>query len=253
MLRDAHQNHPGDFKAWLLPDHPLRAVLAHRKQKIEKRDHRRTNCGKLPSTIHGKTPYQDSSLSSDPGPGFSSDSAPGLQSNRCEDCGSKTHNSQRICDENPPKEFYYRYDAPGQNDLNHSGGYIFAQSHFSHENKMSSSSCSKSKRICFQNVNAEPFQDEHNSTAGKHPENYLTCISDPEAPSPHLHFLRIPGIQSLCDSYSMEETESKVLNSALDHALKTATILKTITEQMIKSIAEDLTKAQQWRHQLKYY
>ncbi|XP_055474111.1 protein AKNAD1 [Psammomys obesus] len=114
-------------------------LVSMMKQKIEKRDHRRTNCGKLSSTIHGKTPYQDSSLSSDPGPSFSSDFAPGLQSNRCEDCGNKTHNSQRVCDENPPKEFYYRYDTPGQNDLNHSGGYIFAQSHFSRENKMSSS------------------------------------------------------------------------------------------------------------------
>ncbi|EDL81965.1 rCG28950 [Rattus norvegicus] len=49
----------------------------------------------------------------------------------------------------------------------------------------------------------------------------------------------------------MEEIESKILNSPLDHALRTATKLKKNTDQMIKSIAEDLTRAQRWRQQLK--
>ncbi|EDL01984.1 mCG140499 [Mus musculus] len=51
----------------------------------------------------------------------------------------------------------------------------------------------------------------------------------------------------------MEEMESKILNSPLEHALRTATILKKNTDQMIRSIAEDLAKAQGWRHQLRYY
>ncbi|XP_051021619.1 protein AKNAD1 [Acomys russatus] len=231
----------------------LMELVPKMKQKIEKRDHRRTNCRRFSGTIHEKTLCQDSPLGSDPGPSFCSDSGTGLQSNKCEGCGSKTYSSQRVCSKEPPKEFYYRYDTPGQDGFSHGGGYTFAQSHFLHGNKMSLSSCSKPKRICSQRVNLEPFQDEHSSVAGKHPKIYLTCTSDSVTPSPHLHFLWIPGIQSLCDGHSMEEMESKILNSALDHALKTATILKKTTDQMIKSIAEDLTKVQQWKQQLKYY
>lgn len=36
-------------------------------------------------------------------------------------------------------EFHYRYDTPGQDDLNHNGRYTSAQSLFLHGNKMSSS------------------------------------------------------------------------------------------------------------------
>jgi hypothetical protein len=43
-----------------------------------------------------------------------------------------------------------------------------------------------------------------------------------------------------------------MLNSALDQALKTATILKKSTDQMIKAIAEDLAKAQRLRNGLKF-
>ncbi|EDL01983.1 mCG61546 [Mus musculus] len=109
------------------------------KQKMEKRGHRRTNCGKFSSSIHEKTLPQDSALGTDPGPDFCPDPGTGLQSNKCEAYGSKTQNSQRVCEEDPPKEFYYRYNTPGQDDLNHGGGYIFVQPHFLYENKISAS------------------------------------------------------------------------------------------------------------------
>uniref|UniRef100_A0A8C2LGQ3 AKNA domain containing 1 n=1 Tax=Cricetulus griseus TaxID=10029 RepID=A0A8C2LGQ3_CRIGR len=219
------------------------------KQKMEKESLKRTHCGKFSITTHVKTPHQDSPLSSDLGPCFPPDSGTGLQSNKCEDSGSKSQISQRFCSKEQPKEFHYRYDTPGQDDLNHNGRYTSAQSLFLHGNKMSSSSCSTSKSTCSQRVNSESFQDEQDTTTGK---TYLICNTDPATPSVHLRFLRIPGIQSLCDGNSMEETESKILNSALDHALKTATTLKKTTDQMIKSIGEDLAKAQRWRHQLKH-
>ncbi|XP_032752548.1 protein AKNAD1 [Rattus rattus] len=221
------------------------------KQKMEKRGHRRTNCGKFSSSNHEKTPHQDWPLGSDPGPSFRPDSGTGLQSNKCEADGNKTQNSQRVCEEDPPKEFYYRYDTPGQDDLNHRGGFTFVQSHVLHENKISSSSCSKAKWIWSWRANSEPFGDKHGSAAGKHPKTYLTPTSDLATPSPHLCFFRIPRIQSLCVSSSTEEIESKILNLPLDHALRTATKLKKTTDQMIKSIAEDLTRAQRWRQQLK--
>ncbi|XP_021086644.2 protein AKNAD1 isoform X2 [Mesocricetus auratus] len=179
------------------------------KQKMEKGTLRRTHCGKFSIGTHVKTLGQDSPLGSDPGSSFPPDAGTGLQSDKCEDSGSKTQNSQRVYNKEPAKEFHYRYDTPGQDDLNHNGGYTSAQSHFLHGNKMSSSSCSTSKWTCSQSVNSEPFQDEHHSTTGKHPKTYLTCNTDPTTPSPHLHFLRIPGIQSLCDGNSVEEMESK--------------------------------------------
>ncbi|KAL6081913.1 hypothetical protein STEG23_003532, partial [Scotinomys teguina] len=180
------------------------------KQKKEKGGHKRTNCGKFSSSTHEKTLRHDSPLGSDPGPSFHPDSSTGLQSDKGEDSDNESQNSQRVCSEEPPKEFHYRYDTPGQDDLkNHNGGYTSAQSHFLHENKMSSSSCSTSKCICSPRVNSEPYRDEQDSSRGKHSEIYLTCNTDPATPSTHLRFLRIPGIQSLCDCDSMEETESK--------------------------------------------
>ena len=44
----------------------------------------------------------------------------------------------------------------------------------------------------------------------------------------------------------------QTLNSSLDHALRTATILKQTTDQMIRTIAEDLAKVQRRRKELKY-
>ncbi|EPY84666.1 hypothetical protein CB1_000459012 [Camelus ferus] len=60
------------------------------------------------------------------------------------------------------------------------------------------------------------------------------------------------GSTSLSNISGIEETESETLNSSLDHALRTATILKQTTDQMIRTIAEDLAKAQRWRNRLKY-
>ncbi|XP_036045376.1 protein AKNAD1 [Onychomys torridus] len=231
----------------------LRELVPKMKQKMEKGGQGRTNCGKFSSTIHEKTLRHDSPLGSEPGPSFRPDSGTGLQRKKGEDSSSDSRNSQRVCSEEPPREFHYKYDTPGQDDLNHHGGYTSAQPHFLHENKMSSSSCSTSEWICSQRVNSEPFRDEHDSSPRKHPKIFLTCNTDPTTPPNHLRFLRIPGIQSLCDRNNMEETESKILNSALDHALKTATVLRKTTDQMIKSIAEDLAKVHQWRHQLKHY
>ncbi|XP_057650220.1 protein AKNAD1 [Chionomys nivalis] len=231
----------------------LRELAPKMKQKMEKGGHRRANCGKLSSTTQEKTLHQDSPLSSDPGPSCCPDSDARLQCNKGKDSGSKNRNPQRVRNEEPPKEFHYRYNTPGQDDLHHSGGCTASQSHFLRDNKMPSSSCSTSKWICSQRVNSGPFQDARDSSTGKHTKIYLTCNADPATPSSHLRFLMIPGIQSLRDGNNMEETESKILNSALDHALKTATILKKTTDQMIKSIAEDLAKAQRWRHQLNHY
>nr|XP_048299488.1 protein AKNAD1 isoform X2 [Myodes glareolus] len=175
------------------------------KQKMERGGPRRTNCGKFSSTTHEKTLHQDSPLR----PSCRPDSDAGLQCNEGEDSSSKNRSPQGVGHEEPPKEFHYRYNTPGQDDLHHSGGRAASQSHFLHDNKMSSSACSTSKWICSQQVNPGPFQDAHDSSIEKHTKIYLTCDADPATPSSHLRFLMIPGIQSLCDGNSVEETESK--------------------------------------------
>ncbi|KAI5243701.1 Protein Aknad1 [Manis pentadactyla] len=61
---------------------------------------------------------------------------------------------------------------------------------------------------------------------------------------------RISGRKSSSRFSTTEETESEILNSSLDHALKTATNLEQTTDQMIRTTAEDLVKVQRWRNQL---
>ncbi|XP_054386287.1 protein AKNAD1 isoform X12 [Pongo abelii] len=146
------------------------------KQKVEKKGHRRINCGRFSIVLHEKAPHSDST------PTFL-----------------------------------------------------------------------KPKQICSQRVNSKSFKGEHEPTPGKKKlQAFMTYSSDPATPSPHFYSCRISGSKSLCDFDSTEEIKSEILNSALDHALRTATILKETTDQMIKMIAEDLAKAQRWRNRLKY-
>ncbi|XP_017712949.1 PREDICTED: protein AKNAD1 isoform X4 [Rhinopithecus bieti] len=222
------------------------------KPKVEKKGHRRIYCGRF-STVHEKAPHSDSTPNSDTGHSFYSDAGTEMQSNKCQDCGTKIPTSRRACRKEPPKEFHYRYNTPGQNYSNHSKRGAFVQPHSLDESKNSSPSFLKLKRICSQRVNSKSFKGEHEPTPGKkNLQAFMTYSSDPVTPSPHFYSCRISGSKSLCDFDSTEETKSEILNSALDHALRTATILKETTDQMIKTIAEDLAKAQRWRNRLKY-
>ncbi|XP_063480480.1 protein AKNAD1 isoform X4 [Symphalangus syndactylus] len=187
------------------------------KQKVEKKGHRRINCGRFSIVLHEKAPHSDSTPNSDTGHSFCSDSGTEMQSNKCQDCDTKIPTSQRAYRKEPPKAFL------------------------------------KPKRTCSQRVNSKSFKGEHEPTPGKKKlQAFMTYSSDPATPSPHFYSCRISGSKSLCDFDSTEETKSEILNSALDHALRTATILKETTDQMIKTIAEDLAKAQRWRSRLKY-
>nr|XP_012323455.1 protein AKNAD1 [Aotus nancymaae] len=223
------------------------------KQKVEKKGHRRINCGRFSIVLHEKALHSDSTPNSDTGHSFCSDSGTEMQSNKCQDCGSKIPTSRRACREEPPKEFHYRYNTPGRNYSNHSKRGAFVQLHSLDESKNSSSSFLKPKRICSQRVNSKSFKGEHEPTPGKkNLHAFRTYSSDLATPSPHSYSCRISGSKSLDDFDSTEETKSKNLNSALDHALRTATVLKETTDQMIKMIAEDLAKAHRWRNRLKY-
>ncbi|KFO22809.1 Protein AKNAD1 [Fukomys damarensis] len=223
-----------------------------RKQKMERKGLRRINCGRFSIVVHEKASHQDSALGFDTRSG-SSDSSSGWQHNKCEHCGTETQNSRRDCSKDPLEAFHYRYNTPGQYYLNHSRRDAFVQSCSLDENKNSAPSCSKPKQLCSQKVNSISFQDECEPTLGeRNLKTFMTFSADPAILPPHFQSCKISGSKSLCDFNSIEKTESKILNSALDRALKTATILKKTTDQMIKVITEDLAKAQRWRNQLKY-
>ncbi|MXQ79635.1 hypothetical protein E5288_WYG007051 [Bos mutus] len=107
------------------------------KQKMEKKDHRGIDCGRFPIAIQDKMLHPDSVLGSDTGYSCCSASRIGLQSSKCENCGTKIHNSQRVCRKEPPKEFHYRYNTPGQNFFNHTERSAFAQLRYLNENNSS--------------------------------------------------------------------------------------------------------------------
>ncbi|ELW65330.1 Protein AKNAD1 [Tupaia chinensis] len=266
----------------------LRELLAPQtKQKMEKKGYRKINCGQFSIVIQEKVPRPDWTPSSDTGNSFCSDSGAGLQHNRCEDCGVKMLCSRRICSNDPAKEFHYRYNTPGQNYLNHNERVAFVQSHSVDENKNSSPSlAAKSSRWVYSleptvtvtlqkpgqssllspwSWHVRPGSPEQERVlkvalctriavllpSRKNLKAFRTYSSQLATSSPHS--CRISGNKSLGDFNSIEETESKILNSALDQALKTATTLKETTDKMIKAIAEDLAKAQRWRNRLKRY
>uniref|UniRef100_A0A7N5JBI3 AKNA domain-containing protein n=1 Tax=Ailuropoda melanoleuca TaxID=9646 RepID=A0A7N5JBI3_AILME len=219
----------------------------YRRENTEKKGHRRTNCGRCPPAIQGKALLADSILSSDAGPSSSSASGTGLQSNKCDNCGTKSHNSRRVCGKKPLEEFHYRYNMPGQNYLNPNERSAFVKLYFLNENKNSSP--------CWSPRHAGPASHRPLLPFGgalKNLKVFMTYNSDLATPSPHFHFCRISGSKSLSNFGSMEETESEILNSSLDHALRTASILKETTDRMIRTIAEDLAKIQRWRNRLKY-
>ncbi|KAM4871337.1 protein AKNAD1 isoform 2-T5 [Thomomys bottae] len=144
-------------------------------------------------------------------------------------------------------EFHYRYNTLRQNQ---NGRGAFIQSCSLDQDKISSP---QPKWIRSQRVDSKFIQNECEVTPGKKDLKTFTAYSsDPVPPSIHLHSCRASRSQALCDLKNTEETNPKMLNSALDHALKTATSLKKTTDQMIKDIAEDLVKAQTWRNRLKF-
>ncbi|XP_069335351.1 protein AKNAD1 [Eulemur rufifrons] len=225
------------------------------KQKMEKKGHRRINLGGFSIVIQEKALRSDSALSSNTAHSFCSDPGTGWRGSKCEDCSTKIPNSRRVCSKEPPKEFHYRYNTLGQNYLNRSERGAFVQPRSLDESKTSSpyKSHSKPKWICSQRVNSKSFQGERAPTPGKkNLQAFVTYSSDSVTPSPHFHSRGISGRKSLCDVDGTEETKSEVSNLALDHALKTATNLKETTNQMIKTIAEDLAKARKWRNRPKY-
>ncbi|XP_043431662.1 protein AKNAD1 isoform X1 [Prionailurus bengalensis] len=221
------------------------------KENMEKKGHRRPSCGRCPTALQEKALHADSILGSDTGHSCYSAPGTGLLSDKCQNCGTKSHNSGRACGKKPPEEFHYRYNTPGENYLYHSERSNFVQLCFLNENKNSSSSCSKPEWICSQTSNPKSSQDEHEPIPEKKNKIFMTYSSDLATPTPHFHSRRISGSKSLSNLRSME-TESEILNSSLDHALRTATILKETTDRMIRTIAEDLAKVQRWRNRLKY-
>ncbi|XP_019655202.1 protein AKNAD1 isoform X2 [Ailuropoda melanoleuca] len=136
------------------------------RENTEKKGHRRTNCGRCPPAIQGKALLADSILSSDAGPSSSSASGTGLQSNKCDNCGTKSHNSRRVCGKKPLEEFHYRYNMPGQNYLNPNERSAFVKLYFLNENKNSSPSCSKPEWNCSQTSNPKSSHDEHEPIPG---------------------------------------------------------------------------------------
>ncbi|CAK6439246.1 unnamed protein product [Pipistrellus nathusii] len=227
-------------------------ALCHRvlewKQNLEKKGHRGTRCGGLPTARQEKAPHPDALLS--PGTGLSSSSAPGagLQSNPCETCGTRTPSCPGGGRKQPLTEFHYRYNTPGQNYSNQSEGRASVQLRFLSENENSPPSYSKPNWICSRRANSKSSQDEPEPTPGKkNLKAPMTSTSDLATSSPHFHSGRVSGSKSLS-----EETKSEGLTASLDHALRTATILKKTTDQMIRTIAEDLAKLQRWRNRVKY-
>ncbi|KAF3819556.1 hypothetical protein GH733_015065 [Mirounga leonina] len=233
------------------------------KENMEKKGQRNTNCGRCPPAIQEEAQHAGSAA----GPSCSSASGTRLQNNKCENCGTKSHNSRRVCGKEPLEgerdagplhgrrkwgqllsaamscifhllflEFHYRYNMPGQNYLNPNERSAFIKLCFLNENK-NSSPC---KYICC------------TISSLKNLKVFMTYHSDLAKTSPHFHSCRISGSKSLSNFGSTEETESEILNSSLDHALRTATILKDTTDRMIRTIAENLAKVQRWRNQLKY-
>ncbi|KAJ8784641.1 hypothetical protein J1605_007992 [Eschrichtius robustus] len=119
-----------------------RCAFCHRvlewKQKMEKKGHRGINRGRFPVAMQNKARHPDSLLGSDTGLSCYSASGTGLQSNKCENCSTKIHNSQRVCGKASSKEFHYIFNTPGQNFFNHSKRSAFAQLRYLNENKNSS-------------------------------------------------------------------------------------------------------------------
>ncbi|XP_004637050.1 protein AKNAD1 [Octodon degus] len=212
------------------------------KQKMERKGLRRINCGKFSIIIHEKALHQDPTLGL---------SCSGCSSTRGH-CGAEVQSSPGVRGKDPLQEFHYRYDTPGQYYLNHSRRGAFVQPGSLDENKTSAPSFSKLKQLCSHGVNSQSFEDECEPALGKNPKTCTARSAEPAVLRPRLQACRISGSKSLCDFSAIEKTESKILNSALDHALKTATILKKTTDQMIRAIAEDLAKAKRWRNRLKY-
>ncbi|XP_023365638.1 protein AKNAD1 [Otolemur garnettii] len=229
--------------AFLLP-----APGMEKKQRVDKKGHGRKDLGGFSAAIREKAVWLDPTLGSNIGHSFCSAPGNGSQSSKCEDCHVKSPNS-RICSKDPLKEFHYKYNTPGQNYLNHNENGAFVQPCPLRESKTSSLRKSHSKS---QRTNSKS-EGEHEPTPGKkHLQPSATHNPDSATPATRFLSCRISGSKSSCDFDSIEETKSQGLHSALDHALKTAAILKETTDQMIKTIAEDLAKAQRWKNRVKY-
>ncbi|XP_023390832.1 protein AKNAD1 [Pteropus vampyrus] len=181
------------------------------KQKMEKKGHRRINCGRFPIVLQEKALHPNSILSPETGHSCYFTSGTGLRSNKCETCGTDMHRSPRVCHKEPLKEFHYRYNTPGQNYLNHSERRAFVPLHFLNENKYSSPSCSKPKRIRSQRANLKSPQDEHEPVPGKkNLKAFTTYSSHLATPLPHFHSCRISGSKYLSNFSGIEETKSEV-------------------------------------------
>ncbi|XP_049621560.1 protein AKNAD1 [Suncus etruscus] len=187
-----------------------------RQHQMEKKGHRKIHCDRLPGVDQEKALHSDSNFSSDMGHDCCSVSGTVVQSNECKDCAIKLHH---------PQGFY---------------------------SKETSKAGSKSKWICSQRANSKSYKDEYELIPEKkYSAAFLNYSSDPAILSPHSHSCTFSGSRCLCSVSSIKETDPEVLNMSLGHAMRTAAILKETTNQMIKTIAEDLAKVQRRRSQLK--
>ncbi|OWK05408.1 hypothetical protein Celaphus_00002248 [Cervus elaphus hippelaphus] len=244
------------------------------KQKTGKKDHRGIDCGGFPIAIQDKVLHPDSVLGSDRGHSCCCASRIGLQSSKCENCGTKIHNSQRGCSKESPKEFHYRYNTPGQNFFNHRERSAFARLHYLNENNSSPTNIFQLIQNQNGSVSREQIPNPVMMDVNPYQESQTLLHSHP-IPTP-AGFLKTHPPETLAGTkkrnLSMRASKNvllkqlvlgtnikthslsshMILNSSLDHALRTATILKQTTDQMIRTIAEDLAKVQRWRKKLKY-
>ncbi|KAM6217111.1 protein AKNAD1 [Rhynchocyon petersi] len=186
---------------------------------------------------------------SDGGDSLHLDSGSGLRKNKCEHCSVEILTSRTVVSADLRKASTFHF---------HRQSYRFPPTlRWGWKSEIlvvtaSEASYSKPKRICPQRENFKSSQDEPEPRPKKDVAAFTTCSSDLTMPSPRSHSRRIYGNKTLSDFRNTDKMESEVLNSALDRALRTATILKETTDQMIKAIADDLAKAQKWRSRLKH-
>ncbi|KAG8511570.1 Protein AKNAD1, partial [Galemys pyrenaicus] len=247
------------LKAALCRDNQPCCAFCHQVLVWQQRMEEKGNRGRSPTAIQERALHPDSILTSEMGCRGRSAPSPAVYSNTCE--GQKLPRPGSICNREPSHErgdsccslamscdfdlflleFFYRYNTPEQNYLNHSERCAFVQLYFLKENKNSSLSYSKPKCICSQRASSKSSQDGYKPIPGKKSlKAFMTYSSDFPASSSDFHSGRISGGKSSCNVSSTEEMESEILNTSLDHALRTATTLKETTDQMIKTIAEDL-------------
>ncbi|XP_016284550.2 protein AKNAD1 isoform X1 [Monodelphis domestica] len=266
--------------------------LPERNQKKEKKDDsRKPRCERFSVIIQEKEMnlnLSDSTYCTDAGDSLFSDSRYISNTGECRSCMNKRLKSQEkefqykynCTGQNPlnfnecdgfirfcalsknqsltPAVTYPKQDEnavqPSQNE--HLKGSEHPKMEPSKRSEKSKSVCSQTEKHHVPRTTSKSSQGQDEMTlAGKRNMKFSKSnpgIYDQIANSPHCHSRKISGSKVLYSIQNINKDDSEILNSALDHALKTAISLKETTEQMIKAIAEDLAKAQGRRSHQKF-